>query len=300
MKFSQSETPNCPAAELFAVAASKLEDTLTPSGHATEFRIRAELESVSAPPTDQTGKYLPLIKPGSNWNGTVSYIPTLDSLGLSRLRVPVDEGHGILHLERARSAPEYFLGFRIDSADPSDVRPVTNIDGEPVAFNDRHIRRITDTLLRPLPTIAPEDTVADIQHKLVEIKARSLGWHSVDTVTTPLDPSRQLCVEKHTLQPSLSPDASLREGTSRYLTLLVRVIRERFSQNGQRSQIVVEYHGDDYFMNEPTIYGRVLDPDASSPSGYTITDCFMPPLSPTYKTRLMLSLTGILLDDLTR
>ncbi len=299
MNFS-GESASSASAELFAVAVSTLEHTITPLTHKTEVRLRAELELLPAPPTNHPGKYIPLVKPGSDWNVTISYVPQLDALGLTRVRVPSEEGTAITHLEIAPSFPDVFLGFHVPAANPNNITPISGIDGEPVAFKKSHIKQITDTLIAPFPVFLPGESPAATQQKLADLRDRALGWHTVDRATKPLSPSTQLTVEKHVLRASGSPDAAMSTSTSEYLTLLVNVIRERVSADGQRSQVVVAFHGNDYFMHEPDITGRILSPSGESPSGYVVSDPYRPAQTDAEKRRLVTSLTNVLLDDLSR
>lgn len=288
------------ASELFAIAACKLEDTLNPTTHITGVRLRAELELLPPPPFNQAGKYLPLIKPGSDWNARFAYIATKETLGLSQIRVPTEEGREIMHLEISPSFPELFLGFRISNADPANVHAITGIDGKPMAFESRLVERITDTLMQPLPTFSQEDTISDIQRKLAELKVRSTGWHSTDSVTTLLGPNHQLTVEKRTIQSTQPPDDMLSRSTSSDSQLILRVIRERVSPDGNRNQIHVVFHGADYFVHEPDITGRVLTPAAASPSGYKVLERYEPNYTSTEKLELMRSLTTVILNDLSQ
>lgn len=211
--------------------------------------------------------------------------------------MPSEEGREILHLERSSTSPGLFLGFRITGTKPSDVSAVSGIDGKPVVFEGGHIRRITDTLIQPLPHFSPEDAIDETQRKLAELKARALGWHSVDSITTPLGPNKQLTVEKHAVQPSQPPDT---QSTSKGSSLVLRVIRERFLPSGRRKQLTVEFHGNDYFMQEPAIAERILRPAQDSPSGYIIENRYEPPSTPAEKFELMQSITALLLDDLSK
>ena len=245
-----------------------------------------------------SGKYLPLIKPGSNWNGSIRFIPRLGSLGLASVRIPTENGRQILQLERAPSQPDFFLGFRYTTKNPTQAQPLTAVDGSTVAFTERHIDTIKNTVLWAIPRFSPQDTTAFSEQKLAELKTQALGWHTKDSVTFPLSSAKQLTVEKTVMQSVRPPDVCVERSAAEYLTLITRVVRESVLPGGQRNQVVITFHGNDYFMYEPSIAGRILTPDPKNPSGYTISDSYEPARTPSEKLELMRSLISVLVKDL--
>lgn len=170
-------------------------------------------------------------------------------------------GHSI-HLERSRRHPEYFSGRVVPQGDPNNAQMMLDDYNRPAPL---HLHQAEVEFRRLGHRMPFEKDGGNTRRELAELHDRAAARHTRDTCSIGGSTPPNILLEKQLIIP---PKAGTRRPPQPQClrnTSIIRAIMQTAAPGNATEQMLVTFHGTDYFAGVPSIERRVLEPLAQSP-----------------------------------
>lgn len=244
------------SAELYKVMSSPFASDLKPLMYQSELSLRF---SPDAPifTSDAMGNYITQLV-GQQLDRRrditvqVGYVPTEDTLGFTRLELPLRSGDGKQSLVLQRFLRGYFLPFRKNETAQGTTETLLEQENSTYIISPHQVEQILACGGFGLPRLFTSSD--DLRLSLADLTDRADQWKVSQTVTIPESTDSQTVINRHySYDPTSGP-------ADRYKSELA-TIYEIHGKDNLWHRLMVSFIGSDHLIEYPTVSKLIIERD---------------------------------------